>query len=217
MKTWAISICVALTAVGLSAPPLRAAAIPIANGDFEDGNGAPFTGDWNTPWDDPPLGWTFIQDIGSPTPFSGLIADMTHWCARATNMGDGVQRDILGQTLSATVQPGLIYTLTADAKVAYVDGTGTLSGTVEIQLWDGDSMLGSDSATILEFTTTQLQVDYTAQAGDSGNLQVRYLGQLPSWSAVNYDNFVLEAIPEPMTLTLVGIGALGLLRRRRKR
>jgi len=37
----------------------------------------------------------------------------------------------------------------------------------------------------------------------------------PGEATVYYDNFRLEVIPEPTGLALIGVGALGLLRRRR--
>jgi hypothetical protein len=113
--------------------------------------------------------------------------------------------DYIYQILDETYVEGLTYTLSAwvgQPWEGYASGWWLyLTGedyTDELSEASGEAPLDWQ----------QVSVSFTATAADAGNrIGIKMWGD----SEVSFDDVTLDAIPEPGTLTLLGMGALGLL------
>jgi hypothetical protein len=97
----------------------------------------------------------------------------------------------------------------------------------KVQLLAGETILAEDddSLTVAEETFETSTVTYTYNPAHSAllgeKLQIRLfakLGYIESgvYSEMNVDDVQLTVIPEPATMGLLGMGALALIRRKRK-
>jgi len=153
------------------------------------------------------------------------------------NSGDGVPGGF-GQILTETLAAGMIYTLTVEVgnppgypwfgyRVQLLAG-GTMgsSGDEYADPITGGFLLAQDNntLTIAEDTFEMSTVTYTynpahsAYLGDPLQIRLLCLPNPAEWddTEADFDDVKLGAIPEPATLSMLALGGLALLRRRRK-
>jgi len=124
----------------------------------------------------------------------------------------------LAQVLTETLTTGMTYTLTVEVGNSYYYGWGE---GYKIQLLAGDTLLAQDDSSLTPATDTfeTSIVTYVYNAADEAllgePLQIRLLAK-PDNGELDVDDVRLDAVPEPVTLTLLGLGGLGLIRRRRR-
>jgi hypothetical protein len=122
------------------------------------------------------------------------------------------------QTTGYAVSAGDVFTLTIAVGHAPGYGAGTTYG-MGLCLDDPNSIVSSTSgavAGIAEGTWQDVTVTYTATAADAG----KYIGVRFSADSVcalfDYVRLDVTPAPEPTTMSLVGLGGIGLLLRRKK-
>lgn len=166
------------------------------------------------------------------------IADIPGWNAGDVNQWSGAETDwgptdglytgymqIGSQIYNLTdhvITAGEIYELTFDMRKTW-EGSAT---TVELYFDDAGARttLGSILVEFPDGGTTDMEGysliasadDVAGAAGNQIGIQVT-CGTVDETAGgwIGYDNFSLEVIPEPATITLLGLGVLGLVRRRR--
>ncbi len=196
-----------------------AAGIPIVNAGFED---PVYTdGDWS--YDVPP-GWSGYNNsagdgVGgwNPDNTGAIFYGYGGVAPEGQNVvwaGDGAG---LAQVLNETLTANMTYTLSVEVGNSYYyDWAG-----YKIQLLAGGTLLAEDdsSVTIATDTFETSTVTYVYDATDSGSLgellEIRLISD-PGTGEVDFDDVQLDAIPEPATMGLLGMGALYLIRRKRK-
>lgn len=216
---------------------LQAATITVPNGDFEADyanrqNSSSSVGQVNGA----PPSWTLSGTQGGT--FSPLVTSSdggaTHPSSFWTSYDSGLHGNLiaftqgvstLSQTLTDTYQTGQTYTLTVLVGDSYEspspvsDPTSNPDGLAyAIQLLAGSTVVAETNSTSFPAANTHLSVDVTFDVADNASV----IGQ-PITIAIKgytggsatFDNVSLSAVPEPASLSLLGLGALGLLRRRR--
>ncbi|XAL99502.1 PEP-CTERM sorting domain-containing protein [Phycisphaeraceae bacterium D3-23] len=192
-----------------------AAPVAISNHSFEnpDVGGAGGWSDANVDWGD---------DAGaSPEEFTEHIAGFSADGVNHTGVNTG---SLITQDVAATYTSGMQYTLTV--AIGNRGSQGTLDeDDAEIRLVDASngnilaSSIFNTGALTADDTFTDVSIVYNAGAGVDGNgirIELAAIGATAG-SRAHYDNVRLdEAIPEPGSLALLGLGGLTLLRRRRK-
>ena len=213
-------ILLTLIACALSASAgATAIPIPIVNAGFED----PVYTDGN--WDsEVPPGWSGYNNsagdgVGgwNPDNTGAIFYGYGGVAPEGQNVvwaGDGAG---LAQVLNETLTTGMTYTLTVEVGNSYYyDWAG-----YKIQLLAGGTLLAEDdsSVAIAIDTFETSTVTYAYDPADSGllgePLEIRLISD-PGTGEVDFDDVRLTAIPEPITLGLLGVGGLALLRRKRK-
>jgi hypothetical protein len=182
--------------------------IPINNYSFE----SPYVVNTNPHWStDVVTGWVSLGSSGVFYPvgyaLSGFDQQQVAWI-----QGTGT----ISQTLNATIQPGT-YTLTA------LEGTWVASNqaTYHVQLWDvtKNVLLKETSGTANYNTMANVTVQYVANNSNYfGDTLKIVLSNSGNNSEINYDKLILDYVPLPSTVLLLGSGlvGLGLWRHRRK-
>jgi len=123
------------------------------------------------------------------------------------------------QVLTETLAAGMTYTLTVEVGNSYYYDWGE---GYKIQLLAGGSLLAQDDNTQTPasdtFATSTVTYVYdSAQSGLLGEpLEIRLLAK-PGNDELDVDDVRLDAVPEPATMGLLGMGALALIRRRKRK
>jgi hypothetical protein len=135
---------------------------------------------------------------------SGTTADVgvVNFQETATNftIGTGINQQVRGASIG--VATGVDYLLT-------VDGTYNASGHL--------TMVATATRLDTNASTTSTVTDTTPRAGSFFGYRTALNAAGGSAAmVVNYDNFSLTAVPEPASVGVAGIAALGLLGRRRR-
>ena len=123
----------------------------------------------------------------------------------------------LAQVLTETLAAGMTYTLTVEVGNSYYYAWGE---GYKIQLLAGDTLLAQDDNSLTPaidtFETSTVSYTYdSAQSALLGEpLEIRLLAK-PGNGELDVDDVRLDAVPEPVTLTLLGLGGLMLVRRRK--
>ena len=200
-------LCVSL----LVAATAQAAAIAVPNGDFEsDASGSTNVTSWTEP----------VGDIGV-----WLIGGDNYMGNYNTQYGSYTAENDLGTAIEASKTYTISYeygnghTQTSPASATWTVEFGTLNGgtftalatDTNTETVSGTShhfSIGNETATSFQFTTSG------SVSGD--NLAIRASADGGAgWMA--FDNFTVDVVPEPATMSLLGIGGLlALVRRRRK-
>ncbi len=124
----------------------------------------------------------------------------------------------IAQVLNETLTTGMTYTLTVEVGNSYYYSWGQ---GYKVQLLAGDTLLAQDDSSqapaidTFETSTVTYVYDSADEALLGQPLQIRLLAK-PDNGELDVDNVMLDAIPEPATMGLLGMGVLCLIRRRRR-
>jgi len=196
----------------------------LVNADFEGGSylhwsGQQIPNSWDAHWNSLD-GWGGPSVVHSSTEGGGnnfLQADVN-----ATASGGYAVCFQHGTTLASLgVSPGETVSLTADI-IDLVVGGGSDGAILKMESWDDIGLNPLDALEVqipgITSSWANYSMDYTVFAGATKLTAV--VGTSTGWGGPNpfpssfgFDNVVI--VPEPMTIALLGLGALMALRRRR--
>ena len=213
-----LGVAVGIVVVGFAA---TAQAIPISvpNYSFEipdvDGNNKAFPGGSNiTSWSSS-TNASASAHIGCWDSVIPGVTGEQHAMVYIAGSDDGKWIKLTSSSLGTTVS-GETYTVSADFASA---ATSWQSALVELQLWVGGSNVASVAGTQTGTFTTASVDYYSGTAGQDFYVQVLFTGAggstNPNKAAV--DNVQASVTPEPAAMSLLALGAVGLLARRRRK
>lgn len=211
----------------IAAGSASAASVTVVNHSFED-DAAPtntnVVGQNNitpTGWDGFGARFVFHPEHPDATAWNGL--DVLSIPGQGNNVAgtqSGSQPGGSGlyQTLSETYVEGVEYTFTLWVGGSYESpgGTQTIGFTTGATNLSG-SLLASNSVAFPAAGNNWVQnsVSYTATALDAGqNIRI-ILGTTDANGTQSFDLAEVDAVPEPSSLALLGLGGLAMMRRRR--
>ena len=226
MSKYMLTLCVVLgLAMAAQATPLA-----VLNGDFE---GTPSGDDY---YDGDPVmpGWVCVADPdkmgGNPfgyvtaEPFLGFPGDDGQFVYQGS--GTGVPTLRIVNTLADTFQMGYTYTLTASVASYSYWLNDRFEADLRVGTWDGAVALRLDQTTNPEVYATE--DTWHTISGSVTITDPTMVGQAIVITLGNqhglrgdgngfhlWDSASVDMVPEPMTMTLLALGGLGLLRRRR--
>jgi len=210
---------IVLAVLGLVAGSAQAISISVPNYSFEipdvDGNNKAFPGGSNiTSWSSS-TNCSTSAHIGCWDSAIPGVTGGQHAMVYIAGTDNGKWIKLTSGVLAQSVS-GETYTASADFASA---ATSWQPALVELQLWVGGSKVASVAGTQTD-TFTTASVDYASgTAGADVYVQVLFTGaggtSNPNKAAV--DNVQLSVTPEPAAMSLLAVGGLGLLMRRRRR
>lgn len=192
-----------------------AGAVSITNGDFEAGNTG-FTSGYAYV---APTGNTVMYPQGvytvatNPVDVHNLFASMGDHTSGSGNMmvinGENGNTQVWSQVLTG-LNVGWIYKVKGFASSVHPDSPGKL-------IWDVD---GTQIGSQLNLTSTvnqweEMSATFTATS-TSQTLSIINLNPAFQGNDFALDDLSIEAVPEPGTIAALGLGAIAMLRRRRK-
>lgn len=193
----------------------QAAVITVQNFSFEQPGTGKIKG-WDNPGNDDVPGWssdTQAQDSGVESDWPGSTDGS--WSGFMMS-GDSSIYNLTDHIIAA----GDIFTLQVDARDNWTDGTADFklslySDVAGVRNPIASSVVSLDAADIwLTYTLTFSANDLAASIGNPIGIELDNVSATGS-SWVGFDNVRLDVVPEPMTLSLLGLGAI-VLRRGRK-
>ncbi|GAA5495166.1 hypothetical protein Rhal01_01339 [Rubritalea halochordaticola] len=194
-----------------------AVSIAVPNGDFEDRTGSQYAASQN--WITTGGGY-IAAELNS-----GIFSADADGNANGTYLfyEDGGQS--VSSSALATIQANTLYTATVDVGNPFASyGQQPSSYMIEILL--GGTTVSSTEYTNTELGTTSedswttISTSYASQVADSGDLTIR-LSMGTNEDGNNqyfFDNVTFDAaaVPEPSSVSLLGLAGLGLITRRRR-
>lgn len=176
----------------------------------------------------------------------GYVASFPDWSTSAVSTGHaGIWNDSaigkdgnnivylytgysLAQNLGHTIQPDATYTF--DVLFGFYDTGGGNSGLMEVyaggtvedgfvtggQLLDSLTLVASDSSTMDPFSFDWTAPSSGGGVGESLSVRLAMSPQATNGTYGSFDKVEVGLVPEPASLSLLGIGALMLCRRRRQ-
>ena len=219
-----MKVCMLIAVLALSASTF-AASVAIVNAGFEDPVWTEGEWDYGVPgWDtfgpgpssgtwNPDATGDVFYGYGGEAPEGLNVA----WMEAGDDGGASVEGGI-AQVLNDTLTTGMTYTLTVEVGNSYYYDWGQ---GYKVHLLAAFTLLAEDDNSKAPPTDTfeTSTVTYTYNPAQSAllgmPLEIRLLAK-PGNGELDVDNVRLDAVPEPATMGLLGMGALGLIRRRRR-
>jgi len=219
---WLVGMCAILA---VCAGTVQADAIALVNAGFENSGGTPDDG---SGMDMVLNGWSFLGGgtaTGVHNPSAYQIAAEAHkgtYCA-FVNAGNWGGAGPVQQITTSTYQANTTYTLTA--YVAYRNDHSDHPIDAELQLWDVDTagQHFSVASSVLDITAAGewqlITASFTTGTTDTclgDHIAIRFNLVNSVEGQLLVDDVTLDAVPEPATMSLLGLGSLGMLLRRKR-
>lgn len=222
----------------VACPGAHGGQVMIVNPGFE--TPALVDDDWAYTSGDPNEGWGYYNNDGNHGPWNPTTTEYPAGAPEGQNVGwtepgeDGTGAVVPGgyaQVLTEKLKVGMTYTLTVEVgnAIGYdwggyavqllAGGTQAPGGTYSGEVTGGTLLNEDDNElTIADGTFETSTVTYTYDPQHSGllgePLQIRLLAL--GWDEVEFDDVRLDVVPEPATMSLLALGGIALLRRKRK-
>ena len=201
-------LATAMAAAILAAPTAQAASVVVPNASFEDA-------DISSQVVAVPTGWSRDgANGGMADRVQSTLGDQHIW-ANGSGAGGPTTFYI---TLTEAITAGTTYTLTVD-----VFQTDNFTGSqASIWLFGSDAGFGTALAETTGIAPPQngtlfdQTVMFTATAGQATGQTIGIALGATTGTQVRFDNVRLDAIPEPSSFALLGLGGLALVLRRRR-
>lgn len=163
-----------------------------------------------------------LVERSDESPWSGSFAMRLSY-SNIASPGGGSNAVVRQDTASGSITPGEMYDFSFYAKRDGVFGAGTVANFQVVFLDSGGNTIAGPGSTSIGGTITEEYALFGVSGivapaeSDVARVFIRLTGGASSnVSAIMFvDDVNLSVVPEPAALSLLGLGALGLLRRRR--